>query len=80
MLLASKSNAITLQKQSFYKQNALTLFSRRNIIKKQRDNTCDARKGLTQINKTKRKHRKSPNNLHKPTKSSNFALVIEPKQ
>lgn|GEM_PF-4386692 len=38
------------------------------------------KKGLTQINKTPRKHRKSPNNLHKPTKSSNFALVIEPKQ
>ena len=38
MFLASKNNAITLQKQSFYKQNALTLFSRRNIIEKQRDN------------------------------------------
>ena len=80
MLLASKNNAITLQKQSFYKQNALTLFSRRNIIEKQRDNTCDARKGLTQINKTQYKHCKSQNYLHKPIKSSNFALIIDHKQ
>jgi len=80
MSLHSKSNAIAPQKQPFYNIKALTLFSRRNSIEKQRDNMCDARKGLTQINKTPRKHRKSPNNLHKPTKSSNFALVIEPKQ
>ena len=80
LLLATKSYTIIPPKQYFYTTKALTLFSRRNSIEKQRDNTCNVRKGLTQINKTSRKHRKSPNNLHKTTKSSNFALVIEPKQ